>query len=111
MPILRPQTLAELDAALRGVSAVLEVSIPHCAMCESAESALEKLSAYFPRVAFIQVNAASDAFEFLLDTRGIRTVPTLLFLCDGVELARDFGAVPTKVIRQKIETYLSGGRT
>lgn len=107
--IKRPKTQAELESILRGKSAVLEIGIPHCSMCSSAEKILDKISIDFPEIAFAQVSAAAKEFEIFVETRGIRAVPVLLFLCDGVELAREGGGSSEKIIRQKIKTFLCHG--
>lgn len=107
MGISRPQTQAGLDELVRGKSVVLEVSIPACSQCQALETLLDGLDGEFPDVTFAQVNASD--FNFLCETRGITSVPTLLLLCDGVELTRFAGPVPQRVIRHGIRTYLSGG--
>ena len=96
-----PKNQRELDKLLRDNSAVVEITIPACANCESVSSILEKLENEFSKILFIQLNA--NDFDLFCETRLIQSAPTFLFLSDGVELARCAGAVSIKALRQTIK--------
>lgn len=66
--------------------AVLWFSIPGCPPCRLVESFMEELSEEFREISIIHVNA--ERWSELVERFGILNVPTLVYLKDGKEVAR-----------------------
>lgn len=66
--------------------AVLWFSIPGCPPCRLVEGFMEELSEEFREIAIIHVNA--ERWSELVEGFGILNVPTLVYLKDGKEVAR-----------------------
>lgn len=65
---------------------VLWFSIPGCPPCRLVEGFMEELSEEFREIAIIHVNA--ERWSELVERFGILNVPTLVYLKDGKEVAR-----------------------
>ncbi|NJE04667.1 thioredoxin [Thermococcus sp. M36] len=77
---------------------VLWFSIPGCPPCRIVESFMEELSAEFPEITVVHVNA--DEWNGLVNEFEIFNVPTLVYLKDGKEVARQ------NLIRSKAEVLV-----
>ncbi len=71
---------------------------PWCAPCKLIEAALDELAREF--AGFLQVVRADvDKAPETARAFGIRSIPTLVFIRDGEEVARQVGAAPIERIR------------
>lgn len=77
---------------------VLWFSIPGCPPCRIVESFMEELSAEFPEITVVHINA--DEWNGLVNEFEIFNVPTLVYLKDGREVARQ------NLIRRKEEVLI-----
>ncbi|ADT84351.1 thioredoxin family protein [Thermococcus barophilus] len=66
--------------------AVLWFSIPGCPPCRIVESFMEELSAEFPEITVVHINA--EEWNDLVNRFDVLNVPTLIYLKDGEEVAR-----------------------
>ncbi|AFK22505.1 thioredoxin family protein [Pyrococcus sp. ST04] len=77
---------------------VLWFSIPGCPPCRMVEGFMEELSGEFPEVKIIHVNAGE--WDGLVNHFEILNIPTLVYLKDGKEMARQ------NLIRRKEEVLI-----
>lgn len=64
---------------------------PTCGPCRTIAPALEAMMEDYPNVNWVSVNTKEDR-EGYVDTFRISVVPTLVFVKNGVEVARHTGA-------------------
>ncbi len=72
------------------MSEVLYFSAPWCAPCRVVGRSVEKIDKQFADVTFRKVNIDDEAE--LAREHGVRSIPTLVHLKDGREIARVVGA-------------------
>ncbi|WP_324736430.1 thioredoxin family protein [Thermococcus sp. SY098] len=77
---------------------VLWFSIPGCPPCRIVESFMEELSAEFPEIKVVHINA--EEWNDLVNRFDVLNVPTLVYLKDGEEVARQ------NLIRRKEEVLI-----
>lgn len=70
---------------------ILKFWSPSCGPCRTIAPALEAMAEDFPNVTWISVNTKEDR-EGYVDTYKVNVVPTLVFLKNGVEVARHVGS-------------------
>ena len=76
------------DESLTGL-VVLKFTAEWCAPCKRLNPILQKLSEETPEVTFYEVDV--DEMPTLSDTYKVKSVPTLVFLKEGVEIKRHVG--------------------
>lgn len=78
---------------------------PWCGPCRMVAPFVEELAReYAGRVLVAKVN--TDEHQEWAGRLGIRGIPTLIFFKNGVEVDRIVGAVPKKVLRERLEALL-----
>ncbi len=76
-----------------------------CPPCRALAPIMEELSReYEGRVVVAKINV--DQNRAKAEEYGIRSIPTLLFFKEGKLMDRQVGAVPKKVIQERIENLL-----
>jgi thioredoxin 1 len=80
--------IVEYDGKLdfKSGKAVLWFSIPGCPPCRLVESFMEGVSEEFPDIKFVHINA--ERWNGLVNRFDVLNVPTLVYLRDGEEVAR-----------------------
>ncbi|CAD5244401.1 thioredoxin family protein [Thermococcus camini] len=86
------------NTELNSGKVVLWFSIPGCPPCRIVESFMEELSAEFPEITVVHINA--EEWNDLVNRFDILNVPTLVYLKDGEEVARQ------NLIRRKEEVLI-----
>jgi len=81
---------------------VLEFYTPWCNPCSQLSPTLTSLSQEFSHIRFLKINAEENNEASLLAS--IRSVPTILFLKDGVELTRLIGYRNSSFLKETINT-------
>ncbi len=77
---------------------VLWFSIPGCPPCRIVENFMEELSREFPEINVVHINA--ERWSDLVNRFDVLNVPTLVYLQDGEEVARQ------NLIRRKEEVLI-----
>ena len=78
--------------------AVLWFSIPGCPPCRLVDGFIEEVSGEFPKIKVVHVNA--EEWNELVSRFDVLNVPTLVYLKDGREVARQ------NLIRSKAEVLV-----
>ena len=82
---------------------IVDVWAEWCAPCKKFGPIFEVVSAKHPDVKFLKINA-DENMEFL-NKFGIRGIPTILVLKDGVEVYRHAGILSESNLEQLISNY------
>ncbi len=82
-------------------SEVLYFSAGWCGPCLVVGKSIEKLSATLTEVTFTKID--TDTNEELVNLHGVRSLPTLIHLKDGQEVARISGARTKEDIVKELE--------
>ena len=77
---------------------LLKFEAEWCSQCKALAPTLTKVMEEFPDVELVKVDCEVDEQETL--KYGIRSMPTLIYLKDNVEIGRLVGAVPADKIRE-----------
>jgi thioredoxin 1 len=86
---------------------VVDIWAPWCMPCRMIEPAMEKLGhEYSERVDMWKINA--DEHTSLVQSLGVRSIPTLIAYHDGQEVARGIGAQPQAGLANLFEAALHG---
>jgi thioredoxin 1 len=84
---------------------VVDFWAPWCPPCRALAPIVEELSKeYEGRAVLAKINV--DQNRAKANEYGIRSIPTLLFFKEGKLVDRQVGAVPKRVIQEKIEKLL-----
>jgi thioredoxin 1 len=84
---------------------VIDFWAPWCPPCRAIAPILEELSReYEGKVVMAKINV--DQNREKAEEYGIRSIPTLLFFKEGKLIDRQIGAVPKRIIQEKIEKLL-----
>jgi thioredoxin 1 len=85
---------------------VVDFWAPWCPPCRALAPIVEELSReYEGRAVVAKVNV--DQNRAKANEYGIRSIPTLLFFKEGKLVDRQVGAVPKRIIQEKIEKLLA----
>lgn len=85
--------------------AMVDFWAPWCGPCQIVAPLVEELAReYAGRVLIAKVN--TDEHQEWAGRLGIRGIPTLIFFKNGIEVDRIIGAVPKKVLRERLEALL-----
>ena len=85
---------------------VVDFWAPWCGPCRVIGPVIERLaSEYDGRVQFAKLNV--DHNQDASRRHGVKSIPTLLFFKGGEVADRTVGALPEKIIRQKIDQLLN----
>jgi thioredoxin 2 len=100
-------TDATFDTAVSGATLTLvDLWAPWCGPCKMIAPALEKLSrTYAGRLRVVKVNVDDNprvAMKF-----DARSIPTLVFLRNGVPVGRIVGALPEHALAARVEAELA----
>ncbi len=99
---LTPEVLEEIQ---RGGSAVIEAWAVWCQPCRLISPIIEELAAeYSSQVPFYRFDA--EKYPDLLGKLGILSIPTVLFIKNGKEIARTVGLVSRSVIEANVKKLL-----
>lgn len=93
---------AELDQ-LRGV-AMIEFGATWCAYCQAAQAIIADALAHYPLVAHIKIEDGKG--QRLGRTYAVKLWPTLIFLKDGLEVARIVRPTGAQVITDTLSKLL-----
>ena len=97
-------TFADIAEAAT-VPVLVDLWAPWCGPCRMVSPALERLAREFAgRVKLVKMNV--DAAPRLANRFGARSIPTLVVVSDGRELARQVGATPEGALRTWLERAL-----
>jgi thioredoxin 1 len=78
---------------------------PWCGPCRMVAPFVEEMAGqYAGRAVVAKVN--TDEHQAWARKLGIRGIPTLIFFKGGVEVDRIIGAVPKKILEEKLDTLL-----
>jgi thioredoxin 1 len=97
-----------IEAALREADGLVAVDFTAawCGPCRVLSPILERLSGeYEGRLRVLELD--TDENPEAVVRHGVRGMPTIVFFRDGVEVNRSIGAVPEKVLRDRIESSLA----
>lgn len=83
---------------------LLKFEADWCSQCKSLAPTLEKVMEEFPDVLLTRVDCEVD--EELTMKYVIRSMPTLVYLIDNIEVGRLTGAVPADKIRELLNKEL-----
>jgi thioredoxin 1 len=86
---------------------VVDIWAPWCMPCRMIEPAMEKLGhEYDQRVDVLKIN--SDEHGSLVQSLGVRSIPTLIAYHNGQEMVRRSGALPLSALKDLFQTALDG---
>lgn len=85
---------------------LIDVWAHHCASCKGVEQLLELMSPDLPAYCHVMKLCADD-FPDWIEKKAIRTVPMLLLIHNGQEIARQHGDLSTSVLKMFLEQHLS----
>lgn len=83
---------------------LLKFEADWCSQCKALSPTLAKVIKEFPDVTLTKVDCEVD--EELTIKYGIRSMPTLVYLIDNIEVGRLTGAVPADKIRELLNKEL-----
>jgi thioredoxin 1 len=83
---------------------VLKFYREDCAPCKSLSPITKEIAKEHPEVQFIGINTREQ--PEVAKEHGVRSVPTLIFLKDGVEISRLVGIQTKKVIEENLYLLL-----
>jgi thioredoxin 1 len=90
--------ITELAEIPDGSLVVIDFFAPWCGPCKRIAPVYEELAKKFPRVTFLKVDV--DESEDIASKFSIESLPTFVFLQNGVEVKRIEGADLRRVIEQ-----------
>ncbi|MCF0195967.1 MAG: thioredoxin [Bacteroidaceae bacterium] len=88
-----------------GKPVVLDFSATWCGPCKRVAPIIEELAADYEGRAIIG-KADVEEEEDLALQYGVRSVPTILFIKDGVVVDKQVGAAPRQVLEEKLKAIL-----
>ncbi len=72
-----------------------------CGPCRTFAPRYDEVSEEFPDVTFAKVDTETE--NLLAGSLGIRSIPTLMVLRDGILLYREAGAIPKETLRDLVQ--------
>lgn len=108
LPWLTEVTTSEFDTVIAnaGLPVLVDLWAPWCGPCRAVAPALEQLSvdlAGSVRVVKVNVDVSPEVSSRL----GVQGIPTMVLFVDGVEVARQVGALPGEAISRWVEGELA----
>jgi len=98
-------SFAEIVEQAEGL-VLVDFAAAWCAPCRIMTPVLEQVAAeYGSRVKVVTLDV--DTSPVTAVRFGVRSLPTLVFLRDGVEVDRSVGAVPKAALQARLDTHLA----
>ena len=100
MESITPEVLEEMKTTNKKI--VVDYWAEWCGPCKILTPTLEGLSEEIDDVTFVKINVDENMEH--AQTQGIRSIPTIVYINDGVEVQRTSGALPAPKIKEVIST-------